>query len=146
MFRRKQQKQDQKRESKAPRMRDEKSTLASILLSMKAVTPEQLEAAKKAKEDHETSHADMLLASTLRSMGFCSSDDVSVALKIQTKMLDGDRASVALDLMEARIDRYRAGEEQLHREIEKRREREKHEGREKTPVVIPFSPVTAKAF
>jgi hypothetical protein len=145
MFRRKQ--KSEKTESKAPRMRDEKSTLASILLSMKAVTPEQLEAAKKAKEDHETSHADMLLASTLRSMGFCSSDDVSVALKIQSKMLDGDRASVALDLMEARIDRYRAGEEQLHREIEKRRAREKSEAREeKTPIVIPFSPVTAKAF
>jgi hypothetical protein len=145
MFRRKQ--KSEKAEAKTPRMRDEKSTLASILLSMKAVTPEQLEAAKKAKEAHETSHADMLLASTLRSMGFCSSDDVSVALKIQSKMLDGDRASVALDLMEARIERYRAGEEQLHREIEKRRAREKSEVREeKTPIVIPFSPVTAKAF
>ena len=140
MFRRK-----QKDESKAPRMRDEKSTLASILLSMKAITQEQLKAAQTAREEHETSHADMMLASTLRSMGFCNSDDVSVALKIQSKMIEGDRASVALDLMEARIDRYRAGEEQLHREIERRRAK-KREVEEKSPVVIPFSPVTAKAF
>lgn len=138
MFRKKQKTEQQNR------LRDEKSTLASILLSMKAITRQQLEAARSAREEHETSHADMLLASTLRSMGFCSSDDVSAALKIQSKMLDGDRATVALDLMEARIDRYRAGEAQLRQEIEKRRERERNE--EKSPVVIPFSPTTAKAF
>lgn len=140
MFRKK-----QKDESKGPSVRDEKSTLASILLSMKAITRDQLNAAQTLREEQETSHADMLLASTLRSMGFCNSDDVSVALKIQSKMLEGDRASVALDLMEARIDRYRAGEEQLHREIERRRAK-KREVEEKSPVVIPFSPVTAKAF
>lgn len=138
MFRKKQKTEQQNRP------RDEKSTLASILLSMKAITRQQLEAARSAREEHETSHADMLLASTLRSMGFCSSDDVSAALKIQSKMLDGDRATVALDLMEARIDRYRAGEAQLRQEIEKRRERERNE--EKSRVVIPFSPTTAKAF
>lgn len=138
MFRKKQKTEQQNR------LRDEKSTLASILLSMKAITRQQLEAARSAREEHETSHADMLLASTLRSMGFCSSDDVSAALKIQSKMLDGDRATVALDLMEARIDRYRAGEAQLRQEIEKRRERERNE--EKAHVVIPFSPTTAKAF
>lgn len=139
MFRKK-----QKTEQKPSRPRDEKSTLASILLSMRAVTREQLEAARSAREEHETSHADMMLASTLRSMGFCNSHDVSEALKIQSKMIEGDRATVALDLMEARIDRYRAGEAQLRQEIEKRRERERNE--EKSPVVIPFSPATAKAL
>lgn len=128
MFRKKTKKQE-------PR-RDEKSTLASILLSMKAITPEQLEKARTLREEHETSHADMLLASTLRSMGFCTSDDVGAALRIQSKMLEGDRASVALDLMEARLERYRVGEEQLRQEVEKRRD---------TLVIIPFSPVTAKA-
>jgi hypothetical protein len=117
--------------------RDDKSTLASILLSMKVITKEQLEQARTEREEHETSHADMLLASTLRSKGFCSSDDLSKALKIQDKMLQGDRASVALDLMEARLERYSAGEEQLRREVEKRRD---------TLIVIPFSPVTAKAM
>lgn len=116
--------------------RDEKSTLASILLSMKAITPEQLEEARAEREEHETSHAEMMLASTLRVKGFCTSDDVSRALKIQSKMLEGDRASVALDLMEARLERYSAGEEQLRREVEKRKD---------TLVVIPFSPATAKA-
>lgn len=129
MFRKKTKKQE-------PR-RDEKSTLAAILLSMKAITPEQLEKARTLREEHETSHADMLLASTLRSMGFCTSDDVGAALKIQSKMLEGDRASVALDLMEARLERYRVGEEQLRQEVEKRRD---------TLVIIPFSPVTAKAM
>lgn len=126
-----------KKTPKAATVRDEKTTLASILLSMKAITPDQLEAAQQEREAHESSHAEMLLASTLRARGFCSSDDVSTALKIQSKMLEGDRVSVALDLMEARIERYRANEEKIQREIEKRRGR---------PIVIPFSPVAAKAI
>jgi hypothetical protein len=155
MFRRKPPKGEKNAEASeaAPRGRDEKSTLASILLSMRAITREQLAAARSIREEHETSHADMLLASTLRSMGFCNSDDVSRALQIQNRMVQGERATVALDLMEERIARYRAGEEQLHEEISRSREklRERAEGRasrepEKTTVVIPFSPATAKAF
>lgn len=148
MFRKKQKSEKSESAERAEqpaRLRDEKSTLASILLSMKAITREQLNAAQAVREQHETSHADMLLASTLRSMGFCNSDDVSKALQIQNKMAKGERATVALDLMEERIARYRAGEEQLHQEIERRRAK-KREAEEKSPVVIPFSPVTAKAF
>lgn len=145
MFRKKQKSEKNERAEQPVRLRDEKSTLASILLSMKAITREQLNAAQAAREQHETSHADMLLASTLRSMGFCNSDDVSKALQIQNKLAKGEQATVALDLMEERIARYRAGEEQLHQEIERRRAK-KRETEEKTTVVIPFSPVTAKAF
>jgi hypothetical protein len=146
MFRKKQKTRarGERQDERGLRRPDEKTTLASILLSMRAITPAQLEAAKAAREAHESSHAEMMLASTLRTMGFCNSDDVSMALKIQSKMLNGDRASVALDLMEARIDRYRAGEEQLHQEIERRRARLREE--RDTTVVIPFSPVTAKAL
>lgn len=112
-----------------------RATLASILLSMKAITPEQLEKVRVEREEHDTSHADMLLVSTLRARGFCSPDDVSRALKIQSKMIEGDRVSVALDLMEARMERYREGEERIQREVERQHK-----------IVIPFSPpVTAKA-
>ena len=112
-----------------------RSTLASILLSMKAITPEQLEKARAEREEHDTSHADMMLVSTLRARGFCSPDDVSRALKIQSKMIEGDRVSVALDLMEARMERYREGEERIQQEVERQRK-----------IVLPFSPpVTAKA-
>lgn len=146
MFRKKQKVTQAARVSElSKRSPDEQSALASILLSMKAITPEQLRAAKSAREEHETSHAEMMLVSTLRTMGFCSSDDVSTALKIQSKMLEGDSASVALDLMEARIARYRAGEEQIHREIERRRAR-KADSEEDRAVVISLSPVTAKAL
>jgi len=96
---------------------DENNTIAAILLKMKVVTPAQLEEAIVRKAVHD----DMMLASTLRSLGFVTADDVSKALKIQSKMLEGDRASVALDLMEARIDKFRAGEDQLGRELERRK-------------------------
>lgn len=112
-----------------------RSTLSSILLSMKAITPEQLEKTRAEREEHDTSHAEMLLASMLRAKGFCSSDDISRALKIQNKMLEGDRVSATLDLMEARMERYREGEERIQREVERQRK-----------IVLPFSPpVTAKA-
>jgi rhamnose utilization protein RhaD (predicted bifunctional aldolase and dehydrogenase) len=123
-----------RKKKKAEAENMERATLASILLSMKAITLEQLEKARAEREEHDTSHADMLLVSTLRARGFCSPDDVIRALKIQTKMIEGDRASVALDLMEARMERYREGEERIHREVERQRK-----------IVIPFSPVTAKA-
>lgn len=139
MFRRKQ-------KTERPRVRDEKTTLASILISMRAITPSQLDQARAEREAHETSHADMLLASTLRAKGFCTSDDVSMALKIQSKMLSGDRANVALDLMEARLERYRVGEEQLRVEAERRREARLREEREEKIAVLPFSPVAAKAI
>ena len=122
-----------KKEKKS--MEPGRATLASILLSMKAITPEQLEKARAEREEHDTSHADMMLVSTLRARGFCSPDDVSRALKIQSKMIEGDRVSVALDLMEARMERYREGEERIQREVERQRK-----------IVLPFSPpVTAKA-
>lgn len=114
----------------------EKPTLASILLSMKAITAEQLKQAQTEREEQETSHADMLLASTLRAKGFCSSEDVSTALKIQSKMLNGDRANVALDLMEARLERYRANDEEIRSEVEKRKD---------SLSAIRLVPVTAKA-
>lgn len=146
MFRKKQKVTRNARTSELIRRKpDEKSALASILLSMKAITPEQLKAAKAAREEHESSHAEMLLVSTLRAMGFCSSDDVSAALKIQSKMAEGDSASVALDLMEARIARYRAGEEQIHQEIERRRTQKSEDPKDRA-VVISLSPVAAKAF
>lgn len=134
-----------KKAPKQPTVRDEKATLASILLSMKAITPDQLESARAEREAHESSHAEMLLASTLRARGFCSSDDVSTALKIQSKMLEGDRVSVALDLMEARIDRYRVNEERLQRELEKRAADDAGTKSNRGTVVIPFSPIAAKA-
>jgi hypothetical protein len=115
------------------------TTLASILLSMKVITPEQLEKAKAEREAHESSHADMLLASTLKAKGFCSANDISAALKIQSKMLEGDRVSVALDLMEARMERYREGEERIQREVARQQQN-------RGTIVIPFSPVTAKAM
>jgi len=124
-----------KKQKSTKSMEPGRATLASILLSMKAITPEQLEKARAEREEHDTSHADMLLVSTLRARGFCSSDDVSRALKIQSKMIEGDRVSVALDLMEARMERYREGEERIQREVERQQK-----------IVIPFSPpVTAKA-
>ena len=122
-----------KKEKKS--MEPGRATLASILLSMKAITPEQLEKALAEREEHDTSHADMMLVSTLRARGFCSPDDVSRALKIQSKMIEGDRVSVALDLMEDRMERYREGEERIQQEVERQRK-----------IVLPFSPpVTAKA-
>lgn len=124
-----------KKQKSTKSMEPGRATLASILLSMKAITPEQLEKARAEREEHDTSHADMLLVSTLRARGFCSPDDVSRALKIQSKMIEGDRVSVALDLMEARMERYREGEERIQREVERQQK-----------IVIPFSPpVTAKA-
>jgi len=125
-----------KKEKKSTKsMEPGRASLASILLSMKAITPEQLEKARAEREEHDTSHADMMLVSTLRARGFCSPDDVSRALKIQSKMIEGDRVSVALDLMEARMERYREGEERIQQEVERQRK-----------IVLPFSPpVTAKA-
>lgn len=115
---------------------DEKNTLAAVLLKMKVVTPAQLEEATA----HKAVHDDMMLVSTLRSLGFVTADDVSTALKIQSKMQEGDRASVALDLMEARIDKFRAGEEQLGRELERRKARSKD-----GCLIIPLSPTDVKA-
>lgn len=115
-----------------------RSTLPSILLAMKAITPEQLEKAEHERNAHETSHAEMMLVSTLRAHGFCNAEDISRAIKIQDKMRAGDRASVALDLMEARMERYREGEEKIRAEVEQR-------SRNSTPCIIPFSPATAKA-
>jgi hypothetical protein len=124
-----------RKKKKAEAENMERATLASILLSMKAITLEQLEKARAEREEHDTSHADMMLVSTLRARGFCSPDDVSRALKIQSKMIEGDRVSVALDLMEARMERYREGEERIQQEVERQRK-----------IVLPFSPpVTAKA-
>ena len=96
---------------------DEGNTIGAILLQMKVVTPSQMEEATA----HKAVHDDMMLVSMLRSLGFVTADNVSTALKIQSKMIEGDRASVALDLMEARIDKFRAGEEQLGRELERRK-------------------------
>ena len=115
---------------------DEKNTIAAILLKMKVVTPAQLEEATAQKAVHD----DMMLASTLRSLGFVTADDVSTALKIQSKMLEGDRASVALDLMEARIDKFRDGEEKIGRELAKRRSKF-----EESCLVLQLSPTDVKA-
>jgi hypothetical protein len=115
-----------------------RSSLPSILLAMKAITPEQLEKAENERNAHETSHAEMLLVSTLRAHGFCNAEDISRAIRIQDKMREGDRASVALDLMEARMERYREGEEKIRAAVEQR-------SRNITPCIIPFSPATAKA-
>jgi hypothetical protein len=115
-----------------------RSSLPSILLAMKAITPEQLEKAENERNAHETSHAEMLLVSTLRAHGFCNADDISRAIRIQDKMREGDRASVALDLMEARMERYREGEEKIRAEVEQRT-------KNITSCIIPFSPATAKA-
>ena len=106
------------------------STLAAILVSMRAITPSQLDAARA--EFNESAQADVMLASMLRSKGFCTSADVSTALKIQTKMLKGDQASVALDLMEARIERFRDKEDVLKGAIEKMGQRLRQERREDT--------------
>lgn len=108
-----------------------KTTLASVLLSMKAVTKEQLEDASAKKAEHD----DMLLASTLRSLGYCTSEDVSKALGIQSKMLQGDQANVALDLMEARLERFRAKEEEIREELSKK---------QSSSVVIALSPASVK--
>jgi benzoyl-CoA reductase/2-hydroxyglutaryl-CoA dehydratase subunit BcrC/BadD/HgdB len=124
--------------TKANPVDPERSSLSSILLAMKAITPEQLEKAEKERNAHETAHAEMLLVSTLRARGFCNAEDISRAIKIQDKMREGDRASVALDLMEARMERYREGEEKIRAEVEER-------SRNITPCIIPFSPATAKA-
>lgn len=104
------------------------STLAAILVSMRAITPSQLDAARA--EFNESAQADIMLASTLRSKGFCTLADVSTALKIQKNMLKGDQASVALDLMEARIERFRDKEDVLKDAIEKMGQRLRHERRE----------------
>lgn len=126
------------RKKNQPAVLDEKNSLASLLLQMKIITQEQLEEALS----HKAVHDDMMLGSTLRSLGFCTSEDLSKALTIQSKILDGDRANVALDLMEARIERFRQNEEQLEQEIAKKKSR-----RERAPescVVLALSPADVK--
>lgn len=118
------------RKKSATKKSTNKETLASILLSMKVITKEQLDHAAAKKAEHD----DLLLASTLRSLGYCTSDEVSKALKIQSRIVEGDRANVALDLMEARLERFRAGEEEIREELTRK---------QADPVIIQFSPASA---
>lgn len=102
-------------------------TLASILLSMRAVTKDQLQDAAAKKAEHD----DMLLASTLRSLGYCTSDQVSRALQIQSRMMDGDKVNVALDLMEARVEQARVLEEEMREALVKK---------QREPIMLSLSP------
>lgn len=118
---------------------DDETSIGNLLLKMHAVTRAQLAEAVSRKLTHD----DMLLGALLKDLGYCSDEDVAAALTMQAKLRSGDAGSVALDVMELRLENFDAAEDRLAVAIAEAREQRRRQGEESGLWILPLSPAKA---